>query len=492
MNKTIYITKSEYLFAGSLALILSLCFIKSPILTGLFLWPFVLGIVLHKKIKVLLILTILYILFFYTLTTILWSEYLPFIVKGRGYLKIIYNPFLICILVGFLMYLVLNINNLLFIFRTKLKEFKMIKVIFIELLILIVFLIFNYSFIKINGGYPDIASYINNFFMPVTMFIAVIIAIIKKDLEKSFLIRILKITLSLLLSLVCFGVYEFAMKENFLFENLQTVGSFIWNRPYFIFNTQSPYRIFTFIGHPLRNASIFMVAALFSLSMNRKRFFLFITFIIATILTFSRSAIIVIPPLVLLFFVIKKEQVIGRRMLLICIVVLICVSIYFLPLKQSIETRFKTSEASTEVRWRALKYAKNTMFENIPNLLLGKSGGESREVSKYVTGEGVSFEIPWIMMAIDKGIIVAFMYIFVLGQILIVLFKKIKRDDAFSIILFLVVLGLLIQLSAYNGIVSFSPSSLFLWYIITIAIGYHTVNLTGVPISRLKKFGTTS
>ena len=477
MIKTIYVSKLKYLLVVGVSLILSFCLLNSPLPTVLFLLAFIVGTVLHKKIKVLLVLTILYILFFCTLTSILWTEYLGSV--DMMYLDvIIYNPLLTCILTGFLMYVVLNTKILLFILRTKLKKFRMIKFISIELLILIVFLLLNYLFIKISGGHPVIAVYVNTFFLPITMFVAVKIAVIKKDLRKSDFITILKITLFLSLLLACFGVYEFAVKENFLFEHLQTKDPSIrLSEIYLSMSDSTPYRIFTFMGHPLKSAFLFMVAALYSLIMKRTRFFLLTVFTIANILTFSRATIILIPPLLLLFLVLRSEAGIGRRMLFISAVLLIGVSIYISPLRQNIVGRFESSEGSTAVRVRALKYVKNTLPGNIPNLLLGKGAGSSWEISERFIMSGSSFEIPWIMMAIDNGIIVTSIYMFILLHILIVLFKNIKRNDVLSIVSFLVLLGGLIQLSSTSAIVNPAQMSLFLWYIISLAIGYRLVNM---------------
>jgi hypothetical protein len=309
--------------------------------------------------------------------------------------------------------------------------------------------------------------------------VAIALGIIKNDLRKNDLNTVLKALLIISCFVACFGIFEFLQKENPIFSSLQTQESLELNAPYYSMIEDSPYRIFTLMGHPLRNASLFLAAILISLAMKRTGVILAVVFLIANLLTFARTSIILAPLLLFLFLILKKQEGIGMRFLLLSVSCIILIGIYLSPLRHGIEGRFGSvdAEGSAVIRIQALEYVKNSLVGNIPDMLIGKGSGKSREISGEYVRSGLSFENPWIMMAIDNGIIVTIVYMGILMHLLILLFRGVERKNDISIISFLVILGECIQLSSYNALMSpLDQMSLFLWFLFTLSIGYNLLN----------------
>lgn len=479
MNKNITASLAVaplYVGAALLLSFLTFLILESIPFALLLIVPILLGIALQKKLTVLVILTIMYITVFHTLTTILWTEFRFLELKGHGSINfIIYNPFSTTIFVGLLTYIILNFKTVIIVLIRPSGGLTQIRRIVIEIIILIVVLLFNYIYIMSKGGHPVVAGYFNLFLLPISMFLAIVLGIIKGDLREADLNTVVKGLLILSCFLACFGIFEFLLKENPILSCLRTKESLEWHASYYSMTEDSPYRIFTLMGHPLTNASLFLAAVLYSLVMKKTWVFLIALFMIANVLTFARTTTVLAPSLLFLFFVLRKEKAIGMRFLLIVVGCLIVSGIYLSPLKHGVERRFGSADAegSTMIRVWALAYVKNNLVGNIPELLLGRGEGESRAISGEYVEPGASFEIPWIMMAIDNGIIVTVIYMGILMHVLIVLVRGVKRKDDISIISFLVILGECIQLSSYNAITSaLSQMGLFLWFLLALSIGY--------------------
>jgi hypothetical protein len=479
MNKNITtFLPVAFLYVGA-ALLLSFFLLASIPLTFLFIVPILVGLALHKKLTVLLILTIVYVTVFHTLTSLLWSEFKVFESNGKGSINfIIYNPFSTTICVGFLTYIILNVKTFVIVLIRQSRGLKQIRTIVIEVIILTVVLLFNYVYIIGKGGHPLIAGYFYLFFLPMLMFVAIVLGSIKHDLREADFNTVLKALLIASCALACFGIFEFLQKENPIVSCLRTKGSLEWYASYYSMTEESPYRIFTLMGHPLSNASLFIAAVLYSLVMKRTWVFLIVLFMIANVLTFARTAMVLAPSLLFLFFLLRKQKAIGIRFLLILVCCLILTGVYLSPLGRGVERRFgsATSQGSTMIRVGALAYVKNSLVGNIPDMLLGRGAGESREMSGEYVVPGASFEIPWIMMAIDNGIIVTIIYMGILMHVSIVLLRGVKRKDDMSIISFLVILGECTQLSTYNALMSpVNQMSLFLWLLLALSMGYKLV-----------------
>jgi hypothetical protein len=464
------------LYVGA-ALLLSFFLLKSIPLTILFIVPILLGSVLHKKLTVLLILTIVYITVFHTLTTILWTEFKVFDLNKQGSINfIIYNPFSTSIFVGFLTYIMLNSKTLISVLIRPSRGLTKIRNLLIEVIILSVVLVFNYIYIISKGGHPVVAGYFKLFVLPIYMFLAIALGIIRADLREADFNTVVKALLISSCLLACFGIFEFLQKENPILSCLRTKESLEWYAPYYSMIGNSPYRIFTLMGHPLNNASCFLAALVYSLVVKRTwAFLLTLLFMIANVLTFSRTTIVLAPSLLFLLFFLKKHKAIGMRFLLILSSCLIVTSVYVSPLRHGVEGRFGSAEGqgSAMIRVWALEYVKNNLVGSIPDMLLGKGAGKSREISEKYVRPGLSFEIPWIMMAIDNGIIATIIYMGILMHVLIVLLRGVKRKDDISIISFLVICGECILLSSQNAIISpLSQMGLFLWLLLALSMGY--------------------
>ncbi len=475
MNKTLISSSQLPIFYIGIALLLSFFLLKSLSFTFLFIVPLFLGLALHKRLTILTILASVYTTF-YVPTTLIWTNFKMFGVDANSSLNyIIYNPLGICIMVGCLTYIFSHRKCLITVMLRYNKPLVHIRMLLIEILLLSAILMFNYVYILFRGGHPLIAGYINLFVAPISLFVAIILGVIDNDFREHDLNSVLNALLILSFLLACFGICEFLQKDNFILSSLSTPESLEYYAPYYSMREDSPYRIFTLMGHPLTNASLFLAATLYSLVTKRIKVYLVVIFMIANLLTFSRASILLTSSLFLLFFFLKRPKAIGMRFLAILASCLLLTALYLSPLKHSVERRFISDDAhgSTMIRIGALAYVKNNLARNVPDMLLGKGAGKSLEISReHLISQG-SFEIPWIIFAVDNGIFVTVIYLGILAHVLIALLAGIKRNYDISIVAFLVTLGVCIQLSSYNSIACpLSNMGYFLWFLLALSMGY--------------------
>jgi hypothetical protein len=145
--------------------------------------------------------------------------------------------------------------------------------------------------------------------------VAIVVGIIRTDLREADFNTVLKALLILSCFLACFGICEFLLKGNPIFSYLRTKESLEWHAAYYRGTTVSPYRIFTLMGHPLENASLFLVFFIPCYEENQDLFDSFV-YDCKSVVIFTnkyRSN----PLLLLLFICLKAQKAIGMRFLLI-------------------------------------------------------------------------------------------------------------------------------------------------------------------------------
>ena len=269
--------------------------------------------------------------------------------------------------------------------------------------------------------------------------------------------------------------------ENLFLENLKTNSSFFFNRPYFEWAHTHYYRIFTLLGHPLTNGLVLLIAMIYSFSLEKFNYFFASIIIIGIVLTQSRIAIILTLLALLVYVCLYRRQdikytVIFKTILLIGLSLFLLILTEASPFKTIISGRFQDIGMSAPQRFAGIDYFFNTILTNPGSFFWGKGHDYSLIISsqQFHSKTMISFELGWLMIAIDYGLLVA-VPIFFIWLLIVVKSFKISLIDNLSLVLFISITCSLILVNSNNGLLTISTESCSLWFVLSLSTGNYII-----------------
>lgn len=461
-----------YIGVAIISFIISVLFVSSPLLLSISLIIIVVSCLSYKNHKLLVFSTCFYIVF-YSIFDPLNS------LATRGLETIIFSPIALLICVSNTLYLVLNIKSVSVI---RIRD-QWIKLLFIMVGLLILCVLIGGGIVFLKKGGSGISTIYFPVLIPILLFARLLLSAIKEDITVSDIGVFIKIFLGFALLNALMAVCEYLMRRNLFYDYIAQLSPQIVAPSYYGFKERS-YRVFTLAGHPLRNAGIFLVGMMFALTLKRWRYLFSMVFLLGILLTLSRVAFLLAASLMVIYFLLKFRKNsfawffdLWGLIFVCCITAIILLSFH---LGQDLISRFVRDEASSRPRIEAIQYVSRHVLASPQNYLLGGGVGASiYESSLALKNRAQSFELGLVMMLVDYGIVLT-----LLSMIFIIVFlQRIFSVRSFSrreLPLFLASLGILIQANSYNGLLTVSPASLFVCFVLGLALANYYL------ISRLK------
>lgn len=318
----------------------------------------------------------------------------------------------------------------------------------------------------IARGMKGSMQILENYIGPLVFFVIIIHSFQKTDDVRNYWIKTL-LWFSLILSL--FSIFEYITQLN--------PYNYFYDRSTdaFTFYTDTGYRSFTSLGHPLNNALFFLITMpfVFILSSNSKRIIVHLIQLLGILGTGSRVSLVIGVFFIFYFHVFfNKKHAQGKSnfkniISVFVIFVATVIVIMYSNFGDVLLKRFFEDEASSMVRVVALQY----FFDNWTSFLFHAMGiGGSSEISFDIMGTAVSFEIPWLLILADTGVIPLLMYLY---SLFLPIKEYIKNRNIYGRVLIISYTLLMISATAYS---SFGVKSQFNYIVFgTIACIYVTV-----------------
>lgn len=333
---------------------------------------------------------------------------------GYGFLRV--NSLSLSLFMACIGHLIFNINHLI----KKIDEIKILKKVIILFSIFFGLIVLGTFFKRGVQGQPQC---LENYLFPFIFFLNLLIY------PKEEIYNFIKIHITIIVIIACYGILEYIMKDNFLFGYLYSLSfKSTWHQGFDSYK----FRITTLIGHPLNNAFYFLFALPYSLVLFKKPFNLFASLILllAIITTGSRAGFAL--ALLCIFIMYASVTVIASKLMknIILITVIGLIGYFFLfftGLGETIRLRFLTEHHSTQVRIIAFQ---NLIPLALKNFIFGRGMGTSHESLGEIYGANFAFENPWLMLIIDIGFILTFIYFILLA---IPMFKYLTNILNFSL-----------------------------------------------------------
>lgn len=263
--------------------------------------------------------------------------------------------------------------------------------------------------------------------------------LIKKFISKYGYKKIINIFLGICCILSLYGIIELIVGKNIILHEYYSN-----NTPWYILTLGTvkyglPYRITTFLGHPLVNASYFLVALVFACEMyfnERKSRYLImiILFCINVFSTFSRAAF-----LILVIYLVFLRNCIGKREknnILITMGMLVIITAIILANDSIISgllQRFSREQGSLSVRMDSFKLLAQISMKD---LFLGIGFNNAGNLRMALTGglSNANFENGFIIQLIEMGVIAFIFYYGYVISIIYQYFNNTKRNKKMDLI----------------------------------------------------------
>jgi len=377
------------------------------------------------------------------------NEILPFLsgtssLYGFGPVRL--HPAGVTIFIGSLIVIIIKRELI----KEKIDQFdELRKVIFLLTFFIISIFLQTFLFRGLRG----IPQCLENYFFPFVFFLYLI------TINEEKLFKFLKLYVIFIIVISVYAIFEYILKHNYLYHYLyahsykEKWGTIINNI----------YRSKTTLGYPLKNASYFLFSLpisiyLFKIPFN---FISSVILFVAVITTGSRMAFI-LSIIVILFCYFKYNLKLYKNIFLIIFILLILYILLFKsPLGIGILTRFHKSHGSTFVRLFSIKNSFSIMKNNF---IIGKGMGISFLVSSALFKiEEIGFEIPWIMLIVDIGLITTFIYMM---AIIIIIKKRINyiKIRYLKASLLVSFISILIMFSSFDSFGAMNTLNFLFWF----------------------------
>jgi hypothetical protein len=309
-------------------------------------------------------------------------------------------------------------------------------------------------------GASGLPTAFENYVGPFLLFLFLILYYF--DDEAGYL-RVMRAFVCFILTAALYGIFEYVHGSNFFFKNLY--ADLYWFQSF----EGDSYRISTFLGHPLVNASYFLVALLLvpALFKSRLRYLAMLIFIAGIMVTGSRASFVIGIAAVCLFYVLKKDTYIGqlsRFGAIMGLLIVVLVLLFTTPLGQTIVDRFTTAEGSTLVRFISLGYLADSLMN--PSLLGNGFGGSGDLSASVFHTTDYGFENPWLLIILDLGIVLALVYLVIVFYVHL---RTIRygniRKDAISRLYFVSLLSCQLTFFMFNSFGTRSTLNYLFWFV---------------------------
>jgi len=254
-------------------------------------------------------------------------------------------------------------------------------------------------------GFQGSITILENYIGPFIFFILIILSV--KDEKQIKRIWINKV-FGMAIILAFFALIEFITHLNpystFYSEAGTAYNSYI----------VTGYRSFTSVGHPLNNALFFLSAMpfVFFLKTKSQKYFIHLLLLLGIVATGSRLSSVIALSFILFFYLYLSNVKKWKIIYLVIVFFIFSFSLYFIisytSLTDFLFSRFANDYGSSQIRYIAINYFKN----NWDKYIFSSIGvGGTRELSSSVLGSEHSFEIPWLIMLVEMGIIPLIIYL---------------------------------------------------------------------------------
>lgn len=344
--------------------------------------------------------------------------------------------------------------NIIYIILSILLFYKLIIYKKLKILSIIILFIFWSIDIAFNINFDVISKIRLIFFLIFPLYLCVDNFITMKSIKK-----FLRIYNKIIIVLLLFGILDFFM-NGWLMDNFVSVfDKYPLKSLMYEERSWEVYRYYSFIGHPLSNATYFLFYIIINFSYGIKDKFLTNKMIIIVIgllgllISGSKTAI-----LIGLVFIILMYGMGGRRKIINSFLILIIVSILLNTsfFKDILLTRFKVSIDSGDITTgrNSLIYAlKSAGYVERPKIL-GLGLGVSRKVAESLGGNIFNFEYPFIMFLYDFGYIGEFII-----YIYMILIPMIKGVLSANFVYIVSIISMFAMVNTNNGIANISDST---------------------------------
>lgn len=331
----------------------------------------------------------------------------------------------------------------------KLAVYKKLKIIWF----IILFVFWSIS-IGFNSNFDLISKIRVIFFLLFPLYLC-----IENFFEIKYINKFLVIYNKIIIIILLFGLIDFFMHGNLMNYSVSILNKYPLKNLMYQERSWEVYRYYSFIGHPLTNATYFLFYLIINFSYGIKEKFItnpiliIIIGLLGLLISGSKTAI-----LIGLVFIILMYGMGGRRKIinsfLILLIILILLNTTFF--KDILLTRFKTAIDSGDIttgRSLLIDFLKSSSYVEKPKILaLGL--GVSRKVAVSLGGNILNFEYPLIMFLYDFGY---------LGTIIIyiymILIPIIKGFLSKNFVYIVSIIAMFIMVNTNNGIANISDST---------------------------------
>ena len=272
-------------------------------------------------------------------------------------------------------------------------------------------------------GFQGTITILENYIGPFVLFILIILTVKnEKQIKKVWINKIF--WAAIILSF--FALIEFVTHLN-PYSYFYAASGTAYNS-YII----TGYRSFTTLGHPLNNALFFLSAMPFAFFLKTKfqKYFVHLLLLLGIVATGSRLSSVIALGFILYFYFYLGNEKKWKIVYVVSMLLVFSLSIYFIisytSLTDFLFSRFTSDYGSSQIRYMAINYFKNNWHKYIFSSI---GVGGTRELSTSVLGQEHSFEIPWLIMLVEMGIIPLTIYLF---SIFLPFFAYLKNKKLFN------------------------------------------------------------
>lgn len=368
------------------------------------------------------------------------------------------HPVTVILIISFLYILIFNADSL--------REFYLRSPSYIRISIYtqLMFILLTFSTCLFNSNLSTASFLSENFLGPYILFL-----LICTQFDTSKCVALQKFYISICFVVSIYGITEYLLHSNYLYGNV-------------LYNTMEGYstllesdtlRIMTTFGHALVTAHAMLLALLFTINLYKSdnsssvliTYLLIIVFILTIFLTSSRSALFI---LLIFLLYLYKNNISFKSTLFTLFITSAITSVLFYIQGAAFINRFTSREGilSSAVRLKALLSTSDIIKSS---QLFDASFRKSKILSDNLVAKGISFEIPWLMILVDLGIIPTMLYITSIISLTIGLLKLSRLNKDGNILAIISIVSL-IMLSGYSSFAEKNLTNILFWFPAALAL----------------------